>query len=287
MSCFPFCCLVCVDASQRGIVQKLGEFVRVAGPGPALIAWPIVNVSTVSMKVQQNLYDTDTKTDDDVTVKVSTAVQWQVDPDSVDKFFFELSEPERQIGAFVDDCVRGQLPHMTLDKSYESKTLLADEIADSIRTSLSPYGVKIIRVLITDLTPDRSVLQAMNEINAAKRLRVAAVDKAEAEKIVMVKKAEAEAETKYLLGVGTAKMRQAITDGYKTSIDNMKGSTGLEPKEVVHMMLVTQYMDVLKDFAVSGKSSLVLPGGPDALSNIENSIRNWFMSAKMAEDMQR
>lgn len=260
----------------------MGKYVGTRTPGFSLIGFPFQTVSTVSMKMMQNLYDTETKTKDDVSVKVSTAVQWQVDEKNVDKFYFELSQPISQIGAYVDDCVRGQMPHLTLDKSYESKTELADAVAQSIRDSLSPFGVKIIRVLITDLAPDRSVQNAMNEINAARRLRVAAVDKAEAEKISMIKKAEGEAESKYLLGVGTAKMREAITSGYKTSIDNMKEGTGLEPREVVHMMMVTQYMDVLKDFALNGKSSLIIPGGAAGITEVESQIRNGFLQAQMS-----
>ena len=144
--------------------QKLGEYKGTLKPGFSLIAFPIETVATVSLKVKQAVYDTDTKTNDDVTVKVSTAVQWQVDSEAVDKFYFELSEPEKQIGAFVDDCVRGQLPHMSLDKSYESKTMLAEEIANSIRDSLSPYGVKIVRVLITGERAKRAKMATATHI---------------------------------------------------------------------------------------------------------------------------
>lgn len=69
-----------------------------------------------------------------------------------------------------------------------------------------------LQVLITDLDPDQRVKAAMNEINASKRLKYAVAERAEGDKILQVKAAEAEAEAKYLSGVGVAKQRKAIVD---------------------------------------------------------------------------
>lgn len=122
-------------------------------------------------------------------------------------------------------------------------------------------------------------------INAARRQREAAIERAEAEKIMAVRAAEADAEAKHLSGKGTAAMRQAITEGFRGSIESMKESCGLEPKEVIHMMMVTQYLDVLKEFASSGKASLVVPHGISAVSDIEAQVRNGFMQANMQNAM--
>jgi len=143
-----------------------------------------------------------------------------------------------------------------------------------------PYGISIVKVLITDLQPNQKVQDAMNKINTMKREREAAVERAEAEKLLKVKAAEADMESKHLAGVGIAKMRKAITMGFQDSIEAMKDSCGLEASDVVHMMLVTQYMDTLKDFATSGKSSIVLAHDPSAMSDIETQIRQGFINAK-------
>ena len=134
-------------------------------------------------------------------------------------------------------------------------------------------------VLITDLRPEASVLHAMNEINASRRLREAAVDKAEAEKILVIKAGEADAEAKHLSGVGIARMRAAITGGFKESITDMSDSCGLKPAEVVNMMLVTQYLDVLKGFAESGKSSVVVPHGMSFPTDMQAAVRDGMVQA--------
>lgn len=279
---FPLCpCIVCMDTSDRGVVQSFGKFSHVAEPGLSFIFFPFQTVTSVSVKVMQLDVKTETKTKDNVTVKVTSAIQYCVDPTQVDNFYFKLGSPARQIEAHVDDTVRSQLPTLTLDEAFESKEKMALEIKVALAESMQPYGLLINRALVTDMQPDRSVLAAMNEINASRRQREAAIEKAEAEKIMVVRSSEADAEAKHLSGVGTARMRQAITEGFKGSIEAMKESCGLEPREVVHMMLVTQYLDVLKDFAASGKATMVVPHGPSAVNDIENQVRQGFMSAKM------
>mmetsp|Transcript_43558 Transcript_43558/g.59491 ORF Transcript_43558/g.59491 Transcript_43558/m.59491 type:complete len:140 (-) Transcript_43558:122-541(-) len=137
-------------------------------------------------------------------------------------------------------------------------------------------------VLITDLSPERSVLDAMNEINASRRKREAAIEKGEADKILIVKAAEADAESKYLSGVGVARMRTAITDGFKNSVSAMS-ETGIDAHDAIHMMLVTQYLDTLKDLGQSN-ATIMVPHGPGAMKDIESQVRDGFV---VAEHMKR
>ena len=268
-SCF---CFGCVDSSQRGVVQQFGKYQYVAAPGLTLLCWPFQTIAGVSTKVQQLDVKTSTKTKDNVTVIITTAVQYAVDERKVEDFFFKLNEPSRQIAAHVENVVRSQIPKMDLDTAFLAKDDLAIAVKDDLSNSMQPYGLHIYGCLMTDMLPDSSVLKAMNEINAARRQREANVEKAEAEKVLAVKRAEAEAESKHLSGIGTAKMRQAITDGFRSSINSMQETCGMEASEVVHMMLVTQYLDVLKDFAHGGKSSIIVPHGPSAVGDIEAQV---------------
>jgi regulator of protease activity HflC (stomatin/prohibitin superfamily) len=279
-------CFLCVDTSQRAVIQKFGQYSHTAGPGFNCILWPCYSAALVSVKVRQIDVRTETKTKDNVTLRVTTAIQYSVDPDRVDEYFFKLNDPERQITAHVEDSVRSFLPTLDLDHAFESKEKMADSIKESVAKSMAHYGVMVNKALVVDMQPDASVLAAMNQINAARRQREAAIEKAEAEKIMAVRSAEADAEAKHLSGMGTARMRQAITDGFKGSIESMRQSCGLEPKEVVHMMLVTQYLDVLKEFAASGKATMVVPHGPSAVQDIESQVRNGFMAASMQNKMQ-
>jgi regulator of protease activity HflC (stomatin/prohibitin superfamily) len=254
-------------------VQQFGKYNRIANPGLNIVCWPFQSVTPVSTKVNQVDVKTSTKTKDNVTVVITTAVQFAVDPMKVEDFFFKLAEPARQISAHVENVVRSQIPKMDLDTAFLAKDDLAMAVKDDLSKSMAPYGLYIHGCLMTEMLPDSSVLRAMNEINAARRQREANVEKAEAEKVLAVKRAEAEAEAKHLSGIGTAKMRQAITDGFRGSIHSMQESCGLEAKEVVHMMLVTQYLDVLKDFAVTGKSSILVPHGPSAVGDLEAQVQ--------------
>jgi regulator of protease activity HflC (stomatin/prohibitin superfamily) len=276
-----FLCFSCIDAADKGVVQECGKFKGLADPGCSFLMWPMQTVTPVSMQTRQLDVNTNTKTSDNVTVSVKTAIMYHVDPENVQTFYFKLHNPHQQITAYVDDCIRSQIPTMTLDEAFESKEKMAIAVKAQVSESMKEFGVIVIKALMTDMQPDATVMASMNRINAAKRDREAAVEKAEADKILAVKAAEAEAEAKHLSGMGTAKMRHAITDGFRGSIESMKSSCGLEPHDVVHMMLVTQYLDVLKEFAQSGSATMVVPHGPSAVGDIEAQVRSGFMQAKM------
>lgn len=220
-----------------------------------------------------------TKTKDNVTVSLHTSVVYNISPDAVYEAIFTIQDPRGQINSLIDDVLRSSLPQLTLDEAFEAKEEIVQAILLVVRSKMKRFGYNIHSVLITDLLPDASVMRAMNEINSARRLREAALDKAEAEKIIAVKAGEADAETKYLSGVGVARMRNAITDGFKDSVLTMKEKCGLEAGEVVHMMLVTQYLDTLKDFAMNGKSAMVVPHGLSAVTEMQNAVRDGTLQA--------
>jgi len=273
------CCFTTVEDGFRGVKQDCGKYSGTLEPGCHFYIPCYQTVTPQSIRVVQVDVNTDTKTQDNVSVTVRTAVQYGVTPDKIYDAHFRLSNPKKQMAAYVDDVVRSELPSMLLDDAYEAKTEMADNILKVLSEAMSPFGLDIVKVLIIDLQPDHKVLAAMNDINTQKRMRAAMQEKAEGDKILKVKEAEADMEAMHLSGQGVAKMRCAITNGFKESIDQMKESCGLSSHEVVHMMLVTQYLDTLKEFADNGRSSLVLPHGPSAVADIENQVRNGFDAA--------
>ena len=200
-------CLSCASSMRSSMpcdflldVQDCGEYKGIANPGMSFVNWPFTSVSGVSMKTKQIDVVTNTKTKDNVTVSVTTAIMYRVgtEPSEIESFFFKLHNPGQQIQAYVDDCIRAQVPTMTLDEAFEAKEKLAESVKAQVAQSMEEYGVKIVKALMTDMQPDSSVMAAMNRINAAKRDREAATEKAEADKILAVKAAEAEAEAKHL-----------------------------------------------------------------------------------------
>ncbi|CAI6008150.1 unnamed protein product [Closterium sp. NIES-65] len=216
---------------------------------------------------------------DNVFVTVVCSVQYQVMKDHADDAFYELQNPREQIQSYVFDVVRASVPRIELDEVFEQK----NETAKNVMTA---YGYTIQQTLIVDIEPDATVRRAMNEINAAQRMRMAAQEKAEAEKILQVKRAEAEAEAKYLSGVGVARQRQAIVDGLRESVLAFSHEVaGTTPKDVLDMVLVTQYFDTMKDIGASAKSNTVfIPHAPSQIADISAQIRNGMLQGNIKQE---
>jgi len=263
-----------------GIRQDFGRYSGSLDPGCNFYCCFYADVSSINMRVRMMEHETATKTLDNVTIDVKTAILYKVIPEKVQDAFYKLQNIESQMASYVEDVVRSQLPLKELDHAYACKGTMASAIHKSLSKNMEQFGIMIDKILVTDLRPDRNVVDAMNAINMQKRNRAAAEQKAEAEKILVVKNAEAEMEAKRLSGVGMAKMRTAITNGFKESIDGMKKDTNMTSHDVIEMMLVCQYLDTLKDFSVKGRGSVMIPNNG---GGVENDVRMGFVTAGMVK----
>ncbi|KAJ1446058.1 band 7 family-domain-containing protein [Pelagophyceae sp. CCMP2097] len=252
-------CVQCVPTSEVAIVERFGKYERLAGDGIHFICYPIDTfVGKVNLRVQSLEVRCETKTQDNVFVDIAVSVQFSVIQEKVYEAFYRLANPRQQITAYVYDVIRSTLPQFTLDQAFEAKDDIAQAVKAALGDIMQSYGYLILNTLVTDMNPDARVRNAMNEINASKRQKEAAYEKAEGDKIVQVKAAEAEAESKYLSGVGVARQRKAIVDGLRDSIASFSGSVkGTTPKDVVDLLLITQYFDMLKDVGVRGNCNTV------------------------------
>jgi regulator of protease activity HflC (stomatin/prohibitin superfamily) len=274
-----------VTQQTAAIVQRLGKFQYVAMPG-LNVKVPFIDTvaGRLNLRVQQLNVKVETKTEDNVFVHVIVAVQYRVLPVKVYDAFYKLSDSETQVTAFVFDVVRARVPRIKLDELFEKK----DEIADAVKSELShvmdDFGYDIVKALVTDIDPDHKVKEAMNEINAAQRMRVAATEKGEAERILKVKAAEAEAQSKALQGKGIADQRRAIVDGLRESVDDFqKAVPGATPQDVMSLVLMTQYFDTLKELGLaSHTNTIMLPHSPGALSDLASQMRVAMISAEAA-----
>mmetsp|Transcript_5358 Transcript_5358/g.14505 ORF Transcript_5358/g.14505 Transcript_5358/m.14505 type:complete len:310 (+) Transcript_5358:90-1019(+) len=273
---FGICC-ACIPTGSVGVVQNLGKYVGYVEPGPTFYCPCICSIREISLALQQIECRTECKTKDNVTLTVQTAVTYRINKGMIKMAVFGIEDPIRVINAQVDNQVRSSLPAMDLDDAYSNKESLCADILKSIRDSMGQYGYHIEHVLVTDLAPEASVLHAMNQINAARRSREAMSEQAEAQKILQVKAAEADAEAKHLSGLGMARMRKAMAEGIQDSMKTMSRG-GLSPQESMHMMVTTQYLDTLKDFANNpNASSIMVPCGPGAAAEISAQVRNGFV----------
>jgi regulator of protease activity HflC (stomatin/prohibitin superfamily) len=266
-----------VQTSQVAIVQRLGKFARVAGPG---LNWKTPFIESVvyrmSMKVQQFDVQVETKTQDNVFVQIPVSIQYKVIPDSVESAFYKLTNPVKQIESMVYNVVLGHVPKMKLDDTFLNQADIANDLRDNLDGSMKEYGYSIVKVLISDIVPDQKVKAAMNDINAAAREREATVSRAETNKLLLVKQAEAEAESKRLQGEGIANQRKAIISGLKDSVEDFaKAVQGSTPQDVMQLVLMTQYFDTLKEIAANDHTNAILiPHTPNTLSDLFGQIRN-------------
>ncbi|XP_006357123.1 hypersensitive-induced response protein 1-like [Solanum tuberosum] len=281
-----FCC-VQVDQSTVAIKERFGKFDDVLEPGCHFLPWCIGSqvAGYLTLRLQQLDVRCETKSKDNVFVTVVASIQYRALADKATDAFYKLSNTRSQIQAYVFDVIRASVPKLNLDDVFEQKNQIAKAVEDELEKAMSAYGYEIVQTLIVDIEPDEHVKRAMNEINAAARLRVAANEKAEAEKIVQIKRAEGDAEAKYLAGLGIARQRQAIVDGLRDSVlgfsVNVPGTTA---KDVLDMVLITQYFDTMKEIGASSKSSAVfIPHGPGAVSDIAGQIRQGLLQGSAVE----
>ncbi len=282
--------LYTVEQQSIAMVQRLGKFVGQAGPGiHARI--PLIDrvAGRINMRVQQLDVGVETKTEDNVFVHMIVSVQYYVLPDKVYEAFYKLDDASRQIKSYVFDVVRAQVPKIKLDDVFERK----DDIAEAVKVELSHvmegFGYGIVKTLVTDIEPDPRVKEAMNEINAAQRMRVAASEKGEADRILKVKSAEGDAQSKALQGKGIADQRQAIVAGLRDSVDEFRKSVpGTTAKDVMNLVLMTQYFDMLKEIGASTRTNAILiPHGPGHLATLSDQIRQSMIEANQVTDASR
>lgn len=278
-----------VKQQTSGIVERLGKFHSVRSSGLQLKI-PIIDavVGRINLKVQQLDVLVETKTKDDVFVRLKISVQYMVMKNSVYDAFYKLESPRAQITSYVFDVVRAEVPKMKLDEVFERKDDIAIAVKGELNEAMQDYGYDIIKTLVTDIDPDEQVKQAMNRINASEREKVAAEFEAEAERIKIVAKARAEAESKRLQGQGIADQRREIARGLEESVDVLN-NVGINSQEASALIVVTQHYDTLQSIGEETNSNLILlPNSPQAGSDmLNNMIASFTASSQIGEQMKK
>jgi regulator of protease activity HflC (stomatin/prohibitin superfamily) len=276
-------CWTCVPQGTVQVVERWGKFSKFAEPGCHMLipcAGDAVS-GALSTRIQSLDVACETKTRDNVFVTIICSTQYMVqrEADRMYDAFYKLTDSREQIRSYIFDVVRSTVPRINLDDVFTTKEEIALEVKSMLQKAMTEFGFTIIQTLVTDIAPDSKVKIAMNEINAAQRQRVAAQDRAEAEKIMVVKAAEADAEAKYLAGTGIARQRQAIINGLKESVVHFQAEVdGINSKDVMEMMMMTQYFDTMKEVGCSnGNSTIFVPSGPGAVADTAAAVRSGIM----------
>jgi regulator of protease activity HflC (stomatin/prohibitin superfamily) len=272
--------LFTVKQQTNAIIERFGKYQSIRRAGLQLKIPFVDKVSgRVSLRIQQLDVIVETKTQDDVFVHLKISVQFLIRPDHVYDAFYKLQNPHEQITAFIFDVVRAEVPKMILDDVFEKKEEIALAIQRDLKQAMLDYGYDIIKALVTDIDPDENVKIAMNRINAADREKIAAQHEGDAQRILIVERAKAEAESKRLQGKGIADQRREIARGLEESVDVLN-KAGINSQEASALIVITQHYDTLQSIGSGTKSNLILlPNNPNAASSMLNDMVTSLVAA--------
>lgn len=280
--------LFIVKQQTAFIIERFGKFnsIRFAG---LQFKIPIVDriAARLSLRIQQLDVVVETKTKDDVFVNMKISVQYQILREKVYDAFYKLQNPHEQLTAYIFDLVRAEIPKMLLDDVFEKKDDIAFAVKRDLKEAMLEYGYDIVKALVTDIDPDHSVKQAMNRINAAEREKIAAQHEGDAQRILIVERARAEAESKRLQGRGIADQRREIAKGLEESVDTLN-KAGINPQEASALIVITQHYDTLQAVGSDSNSNLILlPNNPNAASNMLNDMTASLLAANKIQEANK
>ena len=275
-----------VDQQTYKVVERFGKFHKISEAG-LRIRIPIIDQVSYekTLRTHELPIDVETPTKDNAFVRMKISVQKKVaDPF---KAFYALKDPDGQIKSYVMDVARARAKTIRLDDIFAKKDEIAEAVTEHLQEQMTDeYGWAIVNALVIDIDPAADVKAAMNEINAQERLRVAATAKGEADKILIVKAAEAEAASKKLQGQGIADQRKAIIEGLKTSVEDFKKAVkGAKEQDVMTLVVLTQYFDTLKEIGADAKSNvLFVPSDPQGMAGASNQILQALLAGQKVEE---
>ena len=277
-----------VKQATAAIVERLGKFHSVRHAGLHLkIPFLDQVAKRMNLRIQQLDVMIDTKTLDNVFLKMKVSVQYQVIKEQVADAFYKLESPDNQITSYVFDVVRAEVPKMKLDDVFVRKDDIAIAVKGELQEAMQSYGYDIIKALVTDIDPDEQVKHATNRINAAERERTAAEYESEAQKIRIVAVAKAEAESKKLQGQGIADQRREIAKGLEESV-KMLNAANINAQEASALIVVTQHYDTLQSIGANNRSNLVLlPNSPNSASTMLNDLMVSMAATQKMDDLAK
>ena len=277
--------LFIVKQQTAFIIERFGKFSKIRYAG-LQFKIPIVDriAARLSLRIQQLDVVVETKTNDDVFVNMKISVQYQILREKVYDAFYKLQNPHEKLTAYIFDLVRAEIPKMLLDDVFEKKDDIAFAVKRDLKEAMLDYGYDIVKALVTDIDPDHSVKQAMNRINAAEREKIAAQHEGDAQRILIVERAKAEAESKRLQGRGIADQRREIAKGLEESVDTLN-KAGINPQEASALIVITQHYDTMQSIGADSSSNLILlPNNPNSASNMLNDMTASLLAANKIKE---
>ena len=267
-----------IRTANTGIRETFGRFTGTAKPGLNFYVPFIQRIVPISNRLSQNTFNFEVKTKDNVFANLKIAVQYKIMEEDSEKAFYSMNDPIEQVDAYIENVVRSQVPKMNLDELFESQDYICKSVSEQLSKGMQQYGYTIQNTLVTGIEPDKNVKEAMNHINASKRLMEAAKNEADAEYIKRVREAEADRDRKRLQGEGISMQRLAIISGYKEGIETMSNDLSLSAKDIIQFVMQTQRLDTLEAIGRSNNAKTLF------LEHNTNDLRKSVLEANESQN---
>jgi len=247
-----------VSQNHVQLIERFGKYVRTLDSGLHVLT-PFIEkaIADISLAMQNLMFDADAVTKDKVVVKVRANLVYAIDRGAVTKYYYELSNPIETLSAYVENYVRSYISSETHEELLERREEVSQYLVDHLDDIMIKWGIKIVSFQVVDIVFPSDITQAMSKVVASQRLREAAQNEAEANKVKVVKEAEAEKDSRILLGEGVAGERRAIIDGLKQSIGEMQNIKGLNADEVMNLVVISQYFDTIKEIGQANNTKVM------------------------------
>lgn len=246
-----------VPTSTTAILETFGKFTKTKGPGINFYIPFVQKITPISNRLKQDNFKFEVKTKDNVFANLNIAVQYRITELDTEKAFYSLSDPIKQIDSLIENTVRAKAPKMELDQLFESQDDICIAVSEKLSKTMSEFGYTIAKTLVTSIEPNNEVKNAMNKINASKRLKEAAINEADADYIKKIREAEADRDRKRLQGEGISQQRLAIMKGYQEGVDNLAKNFGLNPQVVIDFVMKTQHLDTIASIGKSNNTKTI------------------------------
>jgi len=240
-----------VRSGNSGVVERFHKYTRTLQPGFNLKIPFIEKVYIIDNKVRQRSFHLQIKTSDDIFINVGVHVEYMVKQENSAKSLYSVSNPVDTINAYVDNVLRASIPSMDMNTLYKSQYDLCKKVNESISERMDSFGYTIVNTLIASVDPSEDVKKSMDSIKISKAKLEVASNEAEAERVKIIKIAQANAEESRLKGVGISSFKDEVMNGVKRNAEQMK-EIGIDSRTVLQY---TQKLDILKTYKSIGESN--------------------------------
>lgn len=231
------------------VVEFLGKYNRILRPGLNIIL-PLLEWTKTQELFKKNIQiAVDGLTMDNVSVRIGLNVVYFVKDEDTAIFqsVYEIENPNMLIKATIDEQLRSMISTFTHKEIYTKRQEMGNTIEESLRQKLEQFGYSLDSIQVQDIQLDTRVMAALNKIVETEKLKEAAFNEAEAQRITLVKEAEADKEAKKLLGEGMAEQRMAISEGFKESIEAIKAcDPSLTGEMILQFLLDSSRIETLE-----------------------------------------